>query len=170
MLTIIFPSSDILLHTLAKLIAFPTVPNDSHREEFVLPALASTRLSLSDVDRSSFSFSCRQGAIFLKRTLNQLGAESALLSGAVGKNPLVLATFKGRDVPGKKKKRVLFYGVSSFHTYSMYRRLILICFNFLSTTTSSLRTLKSGLLIHGNSSDGMGELDLCNPFTSLSVL
>lgn len=102
--------ADILLHTLTKLISFPTVPNDSHREESVLPGPPS---SGRVVDSPLFPpFSCRQGAIFLKQTLNQLGAESSLLSGATGKNPLVLATFKGRETPGKKRKRVLFYGVS----------------------------------------------------------
>ena len=62
--------------------------------------------------RPSHLRSCRQGAIFLKRTLIQLGAEASLLSGAAGKNPLVLATFKGKETPGATKKRVLFYGQS----------------------------------------------------------
>jgi di- and tripeptidase len=52
--------------------------------------------------------------MFLKRTFTQLGATSSLLPGASGKNPLVLATFKGKEPDGArpKKKRVLFYGSS----------------------------------------------------------
>lgn len=57
--------------------------------------------------------SCRQAAMFLKKTFTQLGASSSLLSGATGKNPLVVATFKGKEpAEGKPKKRVLFYGRS----------------------------------------------------------
>ena len=51
---------------------------------------------------------CRQGAIFLRKVFTQLGAEATLLSGAEGRNPLVLGTFKGRGTG--KKPRILFVG------------------------------------------------------------
>jgi di- and tripeptidase len=76
---------DVMLYGLAKLIEIPTVSDDEHRED------------------------CRQGAHLLKRLLTQMGAESRLLASIEGKNPLVMATFKGRDI-GKPRKRVLFYG------------------------------------------------------------
>ncbi|WWC71750.1 uncharacterized protein I206_105709 [Kwoniella pini CBS 10737] len=76
---------DVMLYALSKLVAVPTVSDDAHRE------------------------SCRQGAHLLKKILSQLGANSEVLSGEQGKNPLVLATFTGRDT-GKPRKRLLFYG------------------------------------------------------------
>lgn len=84
------PPADVLLHMLAKLVSFPTVPEEPHRED------------------------CRQASIYLKNTLRQLGAADArLLSGAPGKNPLVLATFRAQQPDGQPRKRVLFYGASS---------------------------------------------------------
>ncbi|ODO02974.1 hypothetical protein I350_05817 [Cryptococcus amylolentus CBS 6273] len=76
---------DVMLYALSKLVAVPTVSDDAHRE------------------------SCRQGAHLLKKILSQLGATSEVLSGEQGRNPLVLATFTGRDT-GKPRKRLLFYG------------------------------------------------------------
>ncbi|WRT68195.1 uncharacterized protein IL334_005170 [Kwoniella shivajii] len=76
---------DVMLYALSKLVAVPTVSDEAHRE------------------------SCRQGAHLLKKILSQLGASSEVLSGEQGKNPLVLATFTGRDI-GKPRKRLLFYG------------------------------------------------------------
>ncbi|KAK6910687.1 hypothetical protein I203_104719 [Kwoniella mangroviensis CBS 8507] len=76
---------DVMLYALSKLVAVPTVSDEAHRE------------------------SCRQGAHLLKKILSQLGATSEVLSGEQGKNPLVLATFTGRDI-GKPRKRLLFYG------------------------------------------------------------
>ncbi|AFR95888.2 di- and tripeptidase [Cryptococcus neoformans C23] len=76
---------DVMLYALSKLVAVPTISDDSHRE------------------------SCRQGAHLLKKILSQLGASSEVLCGEQGKNPLVLATFTGRDI-GKPRKRLLFYG------------------------------------------------------------
>ncbi|WWC90915.1 uncharacterized protein L201_005853 [Kwoniella dendrophila CBS 6074] len=76
---------DVMLYALSKLIAVPTISDDQHRE------------------------SCRQGAHLLKKIFSQLGANSEVLSGEQGKNPLVLATFSGRDT-GKPRKRLLFYG------------------------------------------------------------
>jgi len=76
---------DVMLYALSKLVAVPTVSDDAHRE------------------------SCRQGAHLLRKILNQLGAQSEVLPGEQGRNPLVLATFSGRDT-GKARKRILFYG------------------------------------------------------------
>ncbi|OCF30670.1 di- and tripeptidase [Kwoniella heveanensis BCC8398] len=76
---------DVMLYALSKLVAVPTVSDEAHRE------------------------SCRQGAHLLKKILSQLGANTHVLSGEQGKNPLVLATFEGRDT-GKPRKRLLFYG------------------------------------------------------------
>ncbi|WWD18890.1 hypothetical protein CI109_103345 [Kwoniella shandongensis] len=76
---------DVMLYALSKLVSVPTVSDDAHRE------------------------SCRQGAHLLKKILSQLGANSEVLSGEQGKNPLVLATFEGKDT-GKPRKRLLFYG------------------------------------------------------------
>ncbi|WVF72590.1 hypothetical protein IAT40_007408 [Kwoniella sp. CBS 6097] len=76
---------DVMLYALSKLVAVPTVSDEAHRE------------------------SCRQGAHLLKKILSQLGANTHVLSGEQGKNPLVLATFEGRNT-GKQRKRLLFYG------------------------------------------------------------
>ena len=76
---------DIMLYALSKLVAIPTVSDDVHRE------------------------SCRQGAHLLKKVLQQLGAQSEVLSGEQGRNPLVLATFQGRPTT-EPRKRILFYG------------------------------------------------------------
>lgn len=78
-------SADVMLYALSKLVAIPTVSDEAHRE------------------------SCRQGAHLLRKILSQLGAQSEMISGDPGRNPLVLATFQGRDI-GKPRKRVLFYG------------------------------------------------------------
>ncbi|EIW67391.1 hypothetical protein TREMEDRAFT_33704, partial [Tremella mesenterica DSM 1558] len=76
---------DVMLYALAKLIAVPTVSDEGHRE------------------------SCRQGAHLLKKIFTQLGARSSVISGERGLNPLVLATFSGRETD-KPRKRILFYG------------------------------------------------------------
>ncbi|ORY35351.1 hypothetical protein BCR39DRAFT_508937 [Naematelia encephala] len=76
---------DVMLYALSKLVALPTVSDEEHRE------------------------CCRQGAHLLKNILVQLGAQSEVLSGEQGRNPLVLATFSGQDT-GKPRKRLLFYG------------------------------------------------------------
>ncbi|ADV22824.1 di- and tripeptidase [Cryptococcus gattii E566] len=76
---------DVMLYALSKLVAVPTISDDSNREN------------------------CRQGAHLLKKILSQLGASSEVLSGEQGRNPLVLATFTGQDT-GKPRKRLLFYG------------------------------------------------------------
>lgn len=52
---------------------------------------------------------CRQTAIWLKKCLGQLGANSLLLPTTEEKNPLVLGTFAGTSA-NHKKLRVLFYG------------------------------------------------------------
>ena len=95
---------DTMLYALSKFISIPSVSNSpQHRED------------------------CRQGAIWLKKCLNQLGAAQSTLVGSchvldksfvdtltkvsTGEttNPLVLATFQGAH-HGASKKRVLFYG------------------------------------------------------------
>jgi len=52
---------------------------------------------------------CRQAAIWLRKCLNQLGAQATLLPTGEGKNPLVLGTFSGTK-GDRPKPRVLFYG------------------------------------------------------------
>ncbi|GAA6010624.1 hypothetical protein JCM11491_002998 [Sporobolomyces phaffii] len=81
-----------MFHLLAKLVSFKTIADDTHREE------------------------CRQGSLYFKRVLRSLGAETALLPGAPGKNPIILATFRA-NAPLKpnrfeapRRKRVLCYG------------------------------------------------------------
>ncbi|RSH81360.1 hypothetical protein EHS25_006891 [Saitozyma podzolica] len=76
---------DVMLYALSKLVAVPTISDEAHRE------------------------SCRQGAHLLKKVLSQLGAQAEVLSGEQGRNPLVLATFSGRETD-EPRKRVLFYG------------------------------------------------------------
>ncbi|KAM0790317.1 hypothetical protein ACM66B_003203 [Microbotryomycetes sp. NB124-2] len=91
-----------LFHRLSRFIAYKSVSDESNREE------------------------CRQAAQYLKRVLRELGAETKLLPGAAGRNPLVLATFRANahsshpngptkpsplaPSPAPPKKRVLFYG------------------------------------------------------------
>lgn len=80
-------TNDTMLYALSRFISIPSVGNSpEHRED------------------------CRQGAIWLRKCLNQLGASrSALVSTGELTNPLVLATFQGAS-HGVSKKRVLFYG------------------------------------------------------------
>lgn len=73
-------------YALSKFISFPSVSSDPvHRED------------------------CRQAAIWLKKCLVQLGAQSMLLPTGHGLNPLVLATFHGTETK-RTKPRILFYG------------------------------------------------------------
>ena len=76
---------DVMLYALAKLVAVPTVSDDAHREQ------------------------CRQGAHLLRKILLQMGAQAKLVATIEGKNPLVIATFTGKETQ-KQRKRVLFYG------------------------------------------------------------
>ncbi|KDQ62261.1 hypothetical protein JAAARDRAFT_30154 [Jaapia argillacea MUCL 33604] len=79
-------SDDVMVYALSKFVSIPSVSNNpEHRED------------------------CRQAAIWLKKCLNQLGAESTLLPTGDGTNPLVLATFHGTQTK-HEKPRVLFYG------------------------------------------------------------
>ncbi|GAA6060784.1 hypothetical protein JCM10212_005433 [Sporobolomyces blumeae] len=81
-----------MFHLLAKLVSFKTIADDAHREE------------------------CRQGSLYFKRVLRSLGAETALLPGAPGKNPIILATFRANAplrpnrFEAPRRKRVLTYG------------------------------------------------------------
>ncbi|GAA5904558.1 hypothetical protein JCM6882_004907 [Rhodosporidiobolus microsporus] len=81
-----------MFHTLAKLISYRTIADLPHREE------------------------CRQGALYLKRVLRTLGAETSLLSTGASTNPIVLATFRANAAPkpnrfeAPRRKRVAIYG------------------------------------------------------------
>ncbi|KAG8907880.1 hypothetical protein FRB99_001739 [Tulasnella sp. 403] len=78
--------TDTMLYALAQFISIPSISNSpSHKED------------------------CRQAAIWLKKCLIQFGAESQLLYGEEGKNPVVLGTFSGTE-SDKPKPRILFYG------------------------------------------------------------
>lgn len=78
---------DVVVTALSKFVSFPSVSSDpKHRED------------------------CRQAAIWLKNCLSQLGAESSLVPTIEGRNPLVLATFRGSQVSGHPRSRILFYG------------------------------------------------------------
>jgi di- and tripeptidase len=52
---------------------------------------------------------CRQCAHWLKAHLSDLGAETSLLAGAEGRNPLVLATFRACGSSLKPRRRVVAY-------------------------------------------------------------
>ena len=81
---------DVMLYALEKWIAMPTVSGvPSQLEE------------------------CRRGAKFLKAVLQQLGAESRLIPGAPGQNPLVYGQFSARTSQINENARplnVLVYG------------------------------------------------------------
>ncbi|GAA5821143.1 hypothetical protein JCM11251_001983 [Rhodosporidiobolus azoricus] len=81
-----------MYHTLAKLVSYRTIADSPHREE------------------------CRQGALYLKRVLRTLGAETQLLPTGPNTNPIVLATFRANAAPkpnrfeAPRRKRVAVYG------------------------------------------------------------
>ncbi|KAF8977558.1 hypothetical protein BGZ46_007306, partial [Entomortierella lignicola] len=83
-------TEDVMLYALEKWIAMPTVSGvPSQLEE------------------------CRRGAKFLKAVLQQLGAESRLIPGAPGHNPLVYGQFSARSTISDERARplnVLVYG------------------------------------------------------------
>ncbi|KAG0002902.1 hypothetical protein BGZ79_002102 [Entomortierella chlamydospora] len=83
-------TEDVMLYALEKWIAMPTVSGvPSQLEE------------------------CRRGAKFLKSVLQQLGAESRLIPGAPGHNPLVYGQFSARSTISDERARplnVLVYG------------------------------------------------------------
>lgn len=83
-------AEDVMLYALEKWIAMPTVSGvPSQLEE------------------------CRRGAKFLKAVLQQLGAESRLIPGAPGQNPLVYGQFSARSSKSEEGPRplnVLVYG------------------------------------------------------------
>lgn len=70
--------------------------------------LPSRRTSAAE-DFGSAWFSVRAGKSHSSLLLLEEKLTGAKLSGEQGRNPLVLATFNGRD-SGKPRKRVLFYG------------------------------------------------------------
>ncbi|KAH9459230.1 hypothetical protein Pst134EA_019380 [Puccinia striiformis f. sp. tritici] len=82
---------DRMFRHLSQFVSYRSISNEEHREE------------------------CRQAALYLKTTLVKLGADARLLPGDPGRNPLVLATFKGKsstDSPttATRRRRVLYYG------------------------------------------------------------
>lgn len=82
---------DRMFRHLSQFVSYRSISNEEHREE------------------------CRQAALYLKTTLVKLGADARLLPGDPGRNPLVLATFKGKSTPQSpttktRRKRVLYYG------------------------------------------------------------
>ncbi|KAG8893744.1 hypothetical protein FRC01_013378, partial [Tulasnella sp. 417] len=79
-------ASDTLVNALSQFVSFPSVSGSlSHHED------------------------CRQAAIWLKKCLIQFGAESQLLYGIEGKNPVVFGLFRGTESK-QARRRVLFYG------------------------------------------------------------
>lgn len=82
---------DRMFRHLSQFVSYRSISNEEHREE------------------------CRQAALYLKTTLVKLGADARLLPGDPGRNPLVLATFKGRSstespTSSTRRRRVLYYG------------------------------------------------------------
>ncbi|GAA6037565.1 hypothetical protein JCM8097_006116 [Rhodosporidiobolus ruineniae] len=81
-----------MFHTLAKLVSYRTIADDAHREE------------------------CRQGALYLKRVLRSLDADTHLVPTGPSTNPIVLATFRANAAPkpnrfeAPRRKRVAVYG------------------------------------------------------------
>ncbi|KIJ14910.1 hypothetical protein PAXINDRAFT_12180 [Paxillus involutus ATCC 200175] len=85
----------------------PEAENDGHD---TMTYALSTFVSIPSVSSDPLHHEdCRQAAIWLKKCLHQLGAESTLLPTYERGSPLVLATFHGAQ--GKHPKpRILFYG------------------------------------------------------------
>ncbi|CAO3692343.1 unnamed protein product [Umbelopsis ramanniana] len=91
------PATDVLLYALEQWISLPTVSGDP-----------------------KYLDECRQGARFLKSVLKQLGADSRMIPGASGRNPLVYGKFTANSHlsqkssstadPSAKVPTVLFYG------------------------------------------------------------
>jgi len=78
--------NDTVVRALSQFVSFPSISNHhSHKED------------------------CRQAAIWLKKCLTQFGAESQLLYGVEGKNPVVFGSFRGTEGRAQKP-RILFYG------------------------------------------------------------
>ncbi|EIN12463.1 Zn-dependent exopeptidase [Punctularia strigosozonata HHB-11173 SS5] len=77
-------------------------------------------ISIASVSgKPSHKEDCRQAAIWLKKCLSQLGAESMLVPTGEDTNPLVLATFRGAQSE-KRRPRVLFYGQVHLHSHLHY--------------------------------------------------
>jgi hypothetical protein len=91
------PATDLLLYALEQWISLPTVSGDP-----------------------KYLDECRQGARFFKSVLKQLGADSRMIPGAPGKNPLVYGKFTANAYLSQKSgssatlnakvPTVLFYG------------------------------------------------------------
>ena len=53
---------------------------------------------------------CRKGATFLGALYKKLGGQVEMLRSDDSRNPVVLATFRGKREPASQRKRILFYG------------------------------------------------------------
>jgi di- and tripeptidase len=60
--------------------------------------------------RPEYAEDCRQGATFLGALFKKLGGQVEMLKSDEARNPVVLATFRGKLEPAEKRRRVLFYG------------------------------------------------------------
>ncbi|KAL9604663.1 MAG: hypothetical protein Q9219_000383 [cf. Caloplaca sp. 3 TL-2023] len=80
-------NNDQLLQSLSQLVAFRTVSS-----------------------KPQYTADCRRGASWLRSLFKDLGADTEMLSTADNMNPVVFARFKGKDVPSKHSKKILFYG------------------------------------------------------------
>lgn len=86
---------DVMLYALSKLVAVPTISDDSHRERYVRRFECETR--------SFTSISCRQGAHLLKKILSQLGASSEVVSNDAFISVLRLSDTMHSSVENKEK-------------------------------------------------------------------
>lgn len=85
---------DVMLYALSKLVAVPTISDDSHRERYVRRFECEAWLFTSS--------SCRQGAHLLKKILSQLGASSEVVSNDAFVNVLWLPDTMHSSVENKE--------------------------------------------------------------------
>ncbi|MCJ1397453.1 hypothetical protein MMC11_000646 [Xylographa trunciseda] len=76
-----------LLESLRKLISFRTV---SSKEEY--------------------AEECRRGASWLRNLFKRFGATTEMLNTDDNRNPIIFARFRGKNIGGETKNRILFYG------------------------------------------------------------
>ncbi|KAI0088477.1 Zn-dependent exopeptidase [Irpex rosettiformis] len=79
-------SKDTMVYALSKFVSIPSISSAVHHKE-----------------------DCRQAAVWLRKCLIQLGAQAQLLPTSEAHNPIVFATFFGKQTE-RKKQRILFYG------------------------------------------------------------
>ncbi|KAF8644410.1 hypothetical protein AX16_008471 [Volvariella volvacea WC 439] len=78
---------DTMTYALSKFISIPSISSEPASREY-----------------------CRLAAIWLRKCLGQLGAQTFLLPTGEGLSPLVLGTFTGTTQGDQPKRRILFYG------------------------------------------------------------